>query len=768
MATENYERAERFLHWNADKYVRNGKVNHHWVEDSDLFWYARDIPEGKSYILADATTGFRRPAFDHHKIAARLSAVTGEEVAPFNIRLRSFKKTSEGDVIQVAVAKNIWACPLTQNGCAPLSSSMDKPGDLVSPDGRRALFSEGDNLYLRDLSDGEVTPLTRDGQTHYSYGKLSDSSTRSVTLRRWKVSIPPVAVWSPDSTKIITHKLDERNVLDLHLLQHVPEDGSARPILYSYRYAMPGDEHIIKSEMVIFDVATGRRIPVEHNAFDVTMISPLAEGRVWWGKNNEYVYIIPRNRTQRNQKLLKIEARTGVVSELIEERSETYTDARAKTYGTPTSRTLASGEIIWYSERDGWGHLYRYNKNGELMNQITTGAWQVRKIAYIDEAKGRVYFTAGGREAGIDPYYSHLYSVNLDGSEMKLLTPEAANHQIKVSTSSLMGILLNHPKADEVAFSPSGRYFVETMSRPDLPPVMMLRDTTGRSSTVITQADVSPLQEEGFVLPEPFTVLSADGKTSLYGNIFRPSDFDPDKTYPVIDSIYPGPQSWRSQKSFMRAVFDSQESQSIAELGFIVITVDGRGTPGRSKAFHDVSYGDLGQAGHLDDHIAAIQQLAERYPYMDTARVGIYGHSGGGFASTRAMLSYPEFYKVAVSSAGNHDQRGYLLSWGETYQGPFSDAAYENGINARHAKNLKGKLLIAHGDMDDNVHPALTLQVIDALIKANKNFDMLMIPNADHAFTGVNAYFLRRRWDYFVQHLLGMTPPQNYEINRKK
>ncbi len=765
IAAEDYTRAERFLPGNESKYISNGTIQHHWIGNSDIFWYARDTKEGKEYVVVDAATGQKRPAFDHDKLITFLSSASGSELNAGQLNVKNYIIKGETIYVGLQLAHKMWLCDMAKENCSEMPEAVIINGEFPSPDGKWTVFTKDHNLYLRSLADGSVKALTKDGVEHYSYGKLAGSSTMPVSLRRMGMPLPPVAVWSSDSKKVITHRLDERKVKDLHLLQYAPETGSARPVLHSYRQAMPGDKDIPKSELFIFDVEAGSATKVKHPGLDVLYVSSLAFGRIWWAADNSQIYVAPTELYFKKQKLLVVDASTGMVNTLIEEKSDSYVELSVNV-GSTSVRTLSDGQIIWYSERDGWGHLYRYDKSGKLINQITNGDWQVREIVRVDEQNQQITFTAGGREAGQDPYFNHLYMVNFDGSEMRQLSSGNANHEITIPARGLLAQLKpGAPGSAESSLSPSGKYFVETTSTPNTPPVTLLKSTDGKSTTIVEKADISALEQGGLVMPEPFEVLAADGKTKIFGNIFRPSNFDPDKSYPVIDSIYPGPQASRSAKSFKPALFGHYGTQSLAELGFIVVSIDGRGTPGRSKIFHDVSYGDLGQAGNLEDHMAGFKQLAERYPYMDLNRVGIYGHSGGGYASTRAMLSYPDFYKVAVSSSGNHVLRGYSLAWG-TYQGPFSNEKYESTINARLAANLKGKLLLVHGDMDDNVHPAHTIQIINALIQANKDFDMLLLPNQAHGFRGpANRYFTRKRWDYFIEHLLGVDPVKNYQVN---
>lgn len=535
-----------------------------------------------------------------------------------------------------------------------------------------------------------------------------------------------------------------------------------RPLLHSYRYALVGDPNLPLAELMVFDVEKKTRTVLKTDPYLVLFVSPIATKRAWWSEDSRKVYFVEEERAMKAVRLKAADALTGETRSMIEEKGATYIELNLLADSAPNVRILENGaEIIWFSERDGWAHLYLYDgKTGTLKNQITKGPWVVRDILRVDEKNRWVYFTGGGREKGRDPYYQHLYRIKLDGSGLELLTPEDADHSVTdfAETPSTFELL---PR-----LSPSGRYFVDTYSRMDLAPISLLRDADGRLVRELERADIEPLLATGWKWPERIVVKARDGTTDLYGLIYKPSNFDPAKKYPIIDGIYPGPQSIRTPKSFgtdLLSISDFCKDVSLAELGFIVVNIDGLGTPFRSKAFHDFGYGKMEEAGGLEDHIAGLKQLAISRPYMDLSRVGIYGHSGGGFASTHAILAYPDFYKVAVSSSGNHDQRSYLACWGEQYQGLLQGDNYKAQANAGLAANLKGKLLLVHGDMDDNVHPAMTLQVVDALIKANKDFDLLILPNRNHSY-GLDPYFTRRKWDYFVKNLLGAEPPSGYEI----
>jgi dipeptidyl aminopeptidase/acylaminoacyl peptidase len=407
---------------------------------------------------------------------------------------------------------------------------------------------------------------------------------------------------------------------------------------------------------------------------------------------------------------------------------------------------FASNEVIWFSERDNWGQLYLYDlKTGKLKHQITTGEGNVTQVLRVDEPARTLFFLGVGREKGRDPYFTHFYRIGMDGKGLQLLTPEDANH--------------------EIALSDSGKYFVDSYSRPDVPAVAVIRDADGKPVMELEKADISKLVAAGWKPPTPFTVKGRDGSTDIYGLMYKPSTLDPSRKYPIVVSIYPGPQSGSvGSRSFSPARGDTQ---ALAELGFIVVQMDGMGTPGRSKKFHEAYYGDMGD-NTLPDQVAGVKQLAGRHAWIDIDRVGIYGHSGGGFASTAGMFRYPDFFKVGVSQAGNHDNRVYEDDWGEKWQGLLKKNGdgttnYDDQANQAHAKNLKGKLLLAHGTLDSNVPPYNTLLVVNELIRHNKDFDLILFPNRGHGF-GSEPYMVRRRWDYFVRHLMGAEPPQGYEL----
>jgi dipeptidyl-peptidase 4 len=778
LTTDDYARAERFLVWNEERYILNGDIQHHWIGSEDRFWYLRTTADnGKEFVVVDAAAGSRTAAFDQSIIAAGLSRLTKTNVDAAALPFTVFRYTKDKRAIQFQVAANLLTCRLRSGACTSEPSSAGKPDEAVSPDGKWAAYLKDHNLWIRQTAGGSVFALTTDGIEHYDYASEPGSNRHVISDGRHRESTPPQVIWSPDSEHIVTYRLDERDVKDLFLIQSVPEDGSARPKLYTYRYPLPGDENVPRQEPVVFDVATRRQVKLDTRPIVVAFDPLISRHEMWWSADSAKIYYLNTDRFGQSISLNVADPTTGQVTELLSETTNTFVqpgDGRLRGGGQdyPTVSVLKNGDVIWYSERDGWGQLYYYyGSTGQLRNQITRGEWVVRDIVRIDEAAGKMFFTAGGREVARDPYERYLYSINLDGSGMTLLTPEDAEHQIYTPEKPRTN--LASPTApdslstaeEKSGFSSSGRYFVYSYSRPNMAPVLALRTADGRLVKQLEAADISLLTRGGYTPVEPFQVTAADGKTAIYGNIYRPSTLDPGKRYPVVDAIYPGPQMTRTAKDFASATFDALGASALAELGFIVITIDGRGTPHRSRAFLDNVYGQMGKAGNLDDHIAGIRQLAQRYPYMDLDRVGIFGVSGGGYASTHAILTHPDFYKVAVSAEGNHDQLGYLAAWAETYNGAVGEGDYKDSANEALAGNLTGKLLLMHGDMDDNVSPSLTLKMVDGLVKANKDFDLLIIPNGNHHIF-LSPYFIRRQWDYFVRNLMGAEPPSTYEIRQ--
>ena len=685
----DYARAEKMLSYNTAPLVDRAAGRPTFLSDG-RFWYQVLTPTGREFVLINPADGTR---------------------------------TVKSNLNELGVTP-----PATGN-------QSRNPNEIVSPDGKKAVFIRDWNLWLRDTTTNKETQLTNDGAENFGYA--TDNAG-------WRKSDRPVVLWSPDSRKIATFQQDQRSVSDMYLVS----TNVGAPKLQKWKYPLP-DEPIITIHRVIIELETPRviRLQIPPDARRGTLCDDISCSGAFddneWNADASRLAFVSTSRDHKEAKLRIADAATGEVRDVMEEKVATQYESGQ---GEVNWRYLpASNEIIWYSERDDWGHLYLYDLNGKLKNQITKGNFVVTRLLKTDTQNRVLYFEANGRESGRDPYFSHFYRVDFDGRNLRLLTPEDGNHQITISTD--------------------GKYFVDTYSKPDVPPVTVLRDMNGKSIAVLEKTDISRLTAAGWKPPTTVTVKSRDGKWDLYGLMFTPTTLDPKRKYPIINYIYPGPQGGGvGGRSFAASRSDHQ---ALAELGFIVVVIDGTCNPDRSKSFHDLCYGNMAD-NTLEDQIAGMRQLAQKYPYIDLERVGIWGHSGGGFATAAAMFRYPDFFKVGISESGNHDNRNYEDDWGERYIGLLSGDNYEKQANQIHAKNLKGKLLLAHGGMDDNVPPYNTYLVVDALVKANKDFDLIIFPNARHGYGADSYYMMRRRWDYFVEHLLGAKPPKEYKLTPKQ
>ena len=730
----DYERAESFLSGNTYNLVYGATVSPNWLE-SGRFWYRNRFPVGTEFILVDPERRTRERAFDHERIANALSAATGRTYDPFDLPFTDFHLGADGHSIGFDIDSTRYECDTEAGRCKASVFDPERDEDAVlSPDGRLAAFIREWNLWVRDVGSGEERQLTNDGIEHFGYATNNAG---------WTKSNRPVVAWSPDSKKIATFQHDERGVGEMYLVS----TNVGHPTLEAWRYPLPEDSVIFRVHRVVVHVDGPRivRLQMPPDQHRSTVCDHIACGGgfadVEWSSDGTTLAFVSSSRDHKEAILRVADPETGEVRDVLEEREETFIET-----GANWRLQAESNEIIWFSHRDNWGHLYLYDlSNGQPKNRITSGDWNVYRVLRVDEDERKVYFLGVGREPG-DPYFQYLYSVGMDGRDLRLLTPDSANHA--------------------VSMSPSGEYFVDSYSTPVAPLASVVRGNRGRQRMELEQADISALEAIGWQPPIPFTVKARDGATDLYGLMYRPTNFDPTRKYPIINYIYPGPQTGSvGSRTFSASRGDKQ---ALAELGTIVVELDAMGTPMRSKSFHAAYYGNMGDNG-LPDQIAGIRQLAERHHWMDIDRVGVYGHSGGGFASTDAILRHPDFYKVAVSQAGNHDNRNYEDDWGEKWQGlletyPDGTTNYDNQANQLLAGNLKGKLLLAHGTMDGNVPPYNTLVVVNELIAANKDFDLILFPNRRHGF-GNEPYMMRRRWDYFVTHLIGAEPPQGYEIS---
>jgi dipeptidyl-peptidase 4 len=755
LTTSDYAHAEQFMGYNTAPLVfRSGDqgdpVRPTWIA-GDRFWYRVTTPEGSEFVLIDPARGSREPAFDQAGVAASLSSLTNTKYDGNHLPFLRVDFSDDMRSVLFNVGSRRYTCDRLGRTCIASGNAEAGGGgrggrgrrgaasnDVISPDKKKTAFLRDNNIWVRDVATAKETKITTDGVKDYGYATDNAGWTRSDR---------PILVWSPDSTKIATYQQDQRNVGEMYLV----DTRVGHPNLQAWKYPLPGDEVVTMIEPVILDLPASKVIRVnlpqqQHRSTLCDDISCRAGewADVQWDPSGFHLAMVNTSRDHKQEQFRIVETETGKVTEIFDESVPTFFESgngRVNWHYLPTSK-----EVIWFSERDNWGHLYLYDATtGKVKNAINQGEGNVTQVLNVDEKNRIIYFLGVGMEKGRDPYFSHLYRINFDGRNLKLLTPEDANH--------------------EVSIAPGGHYFVDSYSKPDVPPVAVLRDDTGKLISTLEKADISKLLATGWKPPIPITVKARDGKTDLYGLMFQPTRLDPTRKYPIVNHIYPGPQTGSvGSRSFSPARGDCQ---ALAELGFVVMELDGMGTPWRSKKFHEAYFGDMGD-NTLPDQVTGMEQLAKRYPYIDIERAGIYGHSGGGYAAAGAMFHYPDFFKVGISEAGNHDNREYEDDWAEKWQGLLTKKGdstnYDSQANQNFAKNLKGHLLLAHGTMDTNVPPYNTLLVVDELIKANKDFDLIMLPNRNHGF-GNEPYMVRRRWDYFVRYLMGGQPPQGYELH---
>lgn len=798
-AKANYQLAARFSPKKMEKMVFSTSVDPHWLKQSNRFWYTYETPNGKNWYIVDPAKADKRLLFDNAKLAAQLTSIVKDPMDAKHLEIDSLRfvkdenwiqfqvKSTEDSVIKDTAAKK--GAPKTEKKKYYFEYNINT-GQLVqlpdfkrpkrnprwasiSPDGQTVLFSRNYNLYwmdkpnyekaLQNEDDSTVVEhkITNDGVEYFSYGTegfLSGGGEDNADKEKNKKKRKPAFVyWSPDSKHFAMVRTDARKVKDLWVINSISEP---RPTLETYKYWMPGEKEAPVAYVLLFDNATKSYKELDIKQFkdqDIGIWSaPNAKNTrdddwrplVWLGGNDKFYF----TRTSRDLKridLCTVDISNGSVKTLIPERLNTYVETRRP------GLVNGGNEIIEWSERDGWAHFYLYDGNGNLKNQITSGAFHCEDIVGIDEKKRVLYFTANAKEENEDPYYEHLYRVNFDGSGLRLLNPGDYNHSANMDDNEL--------------------FFVNNYSRVNTVPKSTLYNAEGRKIMDLETADLSSLLATGYKFPQPFKVKADDGITDLYGVLYKPFDFDSTKKYPIIEYVYPGPQTEAVNASWSRSM---DRVDRLAQLGFIVVTVGNRGgNPSRSKWYHNYGYGNLRDYG-LADKKAAAEQLADRYSFIDINRVGIYGHSGGGFMSTAAMLVYPDFFKVAVSSSGNHDNSIYNRWWSEKHHGvketigDKGDTTFIYSIekNPDLAKNLKGHLLLTTGDIDNNVHPANTIRMANALIKANKRFDLLLLPGQRHGYGDMTEYFFWRMADYFTQHLMGDDtdrPVDMVEMNRE-
>ncbi len=708
-----------------------------WLEKSTKFWYRKSVKGGSEFVLVDASTQAKTPAFDHQRIADALTSLVKPEkpysavTLPFN----TFTFTDDARAIQITVTNTPYRCSLDNYTCrvdergggrggrggrggggggrGGIPGPVRQPFDInaaearKSPDGKFEALINNYNVAIRETGKRDLTLLSTDG----SEGGYYD---------------PDSIAWSPDSKKLAVYKVTPGHRRYVHYVESSPED-QLQPKHSFLPYAKPGDVLDVERP-VLFHIDTKKQIVVDHelfpNAYDMTRLAWYKDGR---GVTFEY-----NQRGHQVYRIIEVDAETGKARAVISEEPKTFFCYSGKKYRFDVND---GAEVIWMSERDGWNHLYLYDgKTGQVKNQITKGNWPVRNVIKVDEDARQIWFSASGMYPGKDPYFVHYYRVNFDGSNLTTLTEADANHVVNFSTDMA--------------------YYVDTYSRVDMPPTSELRrGTDGSLVTKLESADITELKKAGWKPPEVFTAMGRDGKIDIWGVIYKPTNFDPAKKYPVIENIYAGPQGSFVPKSF--GAYNQMQAQ--AELGFIVVQIDGMGTNNRSKAFHDVAWKNLKDAG-FEDRILWHKAVAAKNPWYDITRVGIYGTSAGGQNSLGALLFFPDFYDVAVSSVGCHDNRMDKIWWNEQWMGWPIGPEYAESSNVDNAYRLQGKVLLVVGELDTNVDPASTFQVVNQLIKHNKDFDLLVIPGAGHGPGG--AYGEHKRYDYFVRHLLGVKPPE--------
>ncbi|GAA4297397.1 S9 family peptidase [Aestuariibaculum suncheonense] len=796
--TPNYKLATKFSPYNLAKMVHSTEVKPMWLEHGNRFWYQYKTTEGSNYYIVDADKRTKKKLFDNAKMAKWLTEITKDpydakhlprfdfEFVDNDTAIR-FKLTSNEEVEVVdekakketdstqtdstKAKKEKKKAPkmekkkyyleykLGSDGLTVLEYEKDKKEPWktwanVSPDSTVVLFSKNHNLYWMDkenflklVKDEKDTTVvenqwTKDGERYFGYGgsnkEEENDSKPADTTKREAIH----GYWSHDSKKFVFQKTDSRHIKDLWVINSVDK---GRPTLETYKYHMAGEPEFYKTDLLIFDMPSKEITTVQ---LDSTVQQTIGiythqykkadksehKPRLLLSKKNKVYF----NTVSRDRKRLDIhvaDLNTGEVKTLIEDHFNTYVDKKdIVLFNNET-------EILHWSERDGWGHFYLYDANGTLKNQVTTGEFHVDDFKGIDEKTRTVYFIANGVNKDQDPYYQHLYKVNLNGSGFKCLNEGDYDNAADLADSNL--------------------YFVNNYSRVDTTPKSELRNSNGKVILELEEADLSQLMAAGYKFPEPFKLKAADGITDLYGVMYKPYDFDETKKYPILEYVYPGPQTEAVDKSFSVSMHNTAR---MAQVGFIVVTVGNRGGhPARSKWYHTYGYGNLRDYG-LEDKKYVAEQLADKYNYIDIDKVGIYGHSGGGFMSTAAMMVYPDFFKVAVSSAGNHDNTIYNSWWSETHHGIKEVIGAEDKISYKYnidknqslVKNLKGKLMLVTGDIDNNVHPASTIRVADALIKANKRFDFMVMPGQRHSFGRMYEYFFWLKADYFSKHFLGV------------
>ncbi len=759
----DYRLAESRMSYNVNPLIAHTVARPTFLAGNRL-WYRDASPARAVYTLVDPGTKTVSPAFNHAAVAAAiLAAIPDAKPAPDpahlhldGLELLDLDATGHPRTLEFAVSGKKLRCTVATASVASgtatcaLDAAAERktqPGtrraraaSVTSPDGTQAAFLRDWNLWLRDTKTGTETQLTHDGIPDFGYA--TDNAG-------WTHSDNPILVWSPDSKHIATFQQDQRKTGMMYM---VPVTNR-HPQLEAWHYPLVGDKDVTMIERVSIDVPSGKVVrfkmpPDQHRS---TICDDVSCSGGWddveWAPDSKSLAFVSTSRDHKEEWLRVANTGTGDIREIFHETAPFYFESgmdRVNWHYLPESN-----EFLWFSERSGWGQMYLYDlKSSQLKNQVTAGDCNVLKVLSVDAIARRFLYLAAGKDPARNPYFESLHAVDFAGKHDTLLTPDDATHAVTLSAD--------------------GSLFVDIASTPATPQVATLRDTkSGRLVMPIAQQDLSALVATGWKPLTPFTVKARDGRTNLYGYMFKPTTLDTTRKYPIVDYIYPGPQIGSCGGRDFSATHG--DNQALAELGFIVVCLDGIGTPSRSKTFHEGVYAADPADNTLPDQVAGIKELAAKNSFIDLDRVGIWGHSGGGNATATAMLRYPDFFKVGISESGNHDQRQYEDDWAEKWAGleivkPDGTSNYDSQANQNSASNLKGHLLLAHGTMDDNVPLNNTLLLVDALEKANKDFDLVLYPNAHHGYGEASQYMMRRRWDYFSRYLAGNTPPATYQM----
>lgn len=757
---ERYAHAQALLL--AEQSVSNGAVYPRWIDDTH-FWYDRKGADGVEYRIVDAVAGTGRVIVTQAAIATALGDHLHADLDPGMLILREPRIDLANDTLFFNAYGESYRYALGSRALAAIPKRADN-GWMRSPDGAAAALIRDSNLWLRSLESGDEHALTTDGTTHYAY---ADTPAIMRGLRGRLGDRMPQGLWSPNSKYFLTLQVDDRHVPDLSMVEFAPVDG-LRPKVTSNKTSLPEDAKVTEFRMLAIDIATGRQIEARYPRLSAVRMNdtPFAAQLAWWSADSHTAYFVDIERGEKAAHVVAFDILTGATRVIFSETASTYVELSVNVYAPALVYPIPeTNELVWYSERTGHGHLYLYDLDtGALRNAITAGPWQIRDVVRVDAARREVFFTAAGICEDENPYICKPCVASLDGGAVRILSGSAGNH-IVWRPGEYGLILLRTQGADPLSvsgLSPSGDYFVETVSTAGGLPRSTLRD---RDGTEIAPVEESTALPDGWTWAEPVHCKAADGVTDTYGLLFKPYGHDPDghdpaQRYPVIDYIYGGPQvSNVPQSSFAAggiAFHAYLEAAHLAALGAYVLILDGRGTAERERAFREASYGAAHTASNLEDQIAAIRQMASTRPDMDLDRVGITGFSGGGYMTAMAALRFGDFFKVAVAGGGNYDQALFLHCWGERYHGPYEPEHYATQAAKSYAEGMTGKLLLIHGLMDEGCHPAALFQLVQALIEANKDPDLVILPRAGHEMTG---YGYRRRLDYFVSHLFDSTPP---------